>query len=345
MKNKKKTFKLLRVMDWNAGNRPDAPGEDTRPTVKRYFKLLGRRFWKLVSLNIMMIPMILPILAIFYIFISADRTPIQSNPVFPQLYGASMIETAPETSLLLDLFGTQTYIPAYSEIGTYIGIGVCVLILLVTWGWQNVGVAYILRSMVRGEPVFLISDYFYAIKRNLKQGLLLGILDLVVIALLGFDFMYFYGIIGSFWIDVCFWGICALAILYFFMRFYLYLMLVTFDLSIKKILKNALIFTTLGIKRNLMAVLGILLLTSIEIVFFAVFMPMNFPIALILPFLYYFSFTSFTAAFAAYPIIDRYMIAPYRTENDYPDKDFEETSFEEESMEADASAEESSAEE
>lgn len=337
MKNpKKKSFRLLRVMDWNAGNRPDAPGEDTRPTLKRYFKLLGRRFWKLVSLNIMMIPMILPLLVIFYLLVSANRTPVESNVVFSQLYGANMIEATPETSILLDLFGTQTYIPAFSGVGTYIGIGICVLLMLVTWGWQNVGTAYILRSMVRGEPVFLISDYFYAVKRNLKQGLLLGILDLVVIALLVFDFMYFYNMVGSFWIDVCFWGICALAILYFFMRFYIYLMLVTFDLSIKKILKNALIFTTLGIKRNLMAVLGILFLTAIEVVMLAVFMPMNFPIGLILPFLYYFSFTSFTSAYAAYPIIDRYMIAPYRTKNDYPDKEFEETDYSEEASNEEA---------
>ena len=224
----------------------------------------------------------------------------------------------------MDLFGAQLYVPAFGGVGTYIGIAICVVIMLVTFGWQNVGVTYILRSMVRGEPVFLISDYFYAIKRNLKPGLLLGILDLSIMGLLVFDFMYFYGMIGSFWMDVCFWGICALAILYFFMRFYIYLMLVTFDLSIKKILKNALIFTTLGIKRNLMAVLGILLLTAIEVVLFAFFMPMNIPIALILPFLYYLSFTAFTSAYAAYPIIDRYMIAPYRTGNDYPDKEIDE---------------------
>ena len=74
-----------------------------------------------------------------------------------------------------------------------------------------------------------------------------------------------YGIVGSFWIDVCFWGICALSILYFFMRFYIYLLLVTFDLSIRKILKNALIFTMLGIKRNLMGFLGVALITLVNV--------------------------------------------------------------------------------
>ena len=311
MRNQKKSLKLLRVFDWNAGNKPDAPHEDTRPTLKRYFKLLGRRFWKLVSLNIMMIPMIIPLFVIFYLFVGNARTPTQGDVLFAQLYGANYIQATPDTSMLLDLFGRQMYIPVYRT-GTYIGVAICALVMLVTWGWQNVGVAYILRSLVRGEPVFLFSDYFYAVKRNLKGGLLLGMLDLFVIFLTVFDFIYFYGMIGSFWMDVCFWGVCALGILYFFMRFYMYLMLVTFDMSIKKILKNALIFTTLGIKRNVMALIGIVLLTLIDVILFIAFMPMNFPIALILPFLYYLSFTSFTSTYAAYPIIDRYMIAPYR---------------------------------
>lgn len=322
MRNQKKSFKLLRAFDWNAGNKPDAPHEDTRPTLKRYFKLLGRRFWKLVSLNIMMIPMILPLFVIFYLFVGNARTPTQGDVLFAQLYGANYIQATPDTSVLLDLFGRQMYIPVYRT-GTYIGVAICALIMLVTWGWQNVGVSYILRSLVRGEPVFLFSDYFYAVKRNLKGGLLLGMLDLTVIFLIVFDFIYFYGMIGTFWMDVCFWGICALGILYFFMRFYMYLMLVTFDMSIKKILKNALIFTTLGIKRNVMALIGIVLLTLIDVILFIAFMPMNFPIALILPFLYYLSFTSFTSTYAAYPIIDRYMIAPYRKNDEETEEESE----------------------
>ncbi len=322
-KEKKMPLRLLKIFNPNNSNRPDAEDEDTRPTLGRYFKLLGRRFWKLVSLNLMMIPMVLPLLVIFYLLVSGDRTPTQNNILFAQIYGADLLGTTQETALLLDLFGAQLYIPVYGT-GTYVGVGICLAFLFVTWGWQNVGVSYILRSMVRGEPVFLFSDYFYAVKRNLKSGFFLGFLDMTVLTLLVFDFIYFYNLIGSFWMDVCFWGICALAILYFFMRFYIYLMQVTFDLSIRKILKNALIFTTLGIKRNVMAVLGIALLTGIEVALFVLFMPMNFPIALILPFLYYFSFTSFTSAYAAYPIIDRYMIAPYRTENDYPDKESDE---------------------
>ena len=318
MIDKKKQNPLSRFFDFNRDNRPDAIEEDTTPTLKRYFKLLGRRFWKLISLNIMMLPMILPLLIAAYLYLGIDRTPIQNQPIFSQLYGANLIEASPSSTFLLDLFGAQKQIPIYTGTGTYIAIGVMIAILVITFGWQNAGATYILRSMVRGEPVFLISDYFYAVKRNLKQGLLMGILDCAAIFLLVFDFMYFSGMLSSFWTDVCYFVIIAIGILYFFMRFYIYLMMITFELPIRKILKNALIFTVLGIKRNLMGLLGIVLITAIQILLFAVFAmtPLSIAIPLLLMLLYFIAVNAFTAAYAAYPIIDRYMIEPYRDLNE-----------------------------
>lgn len=317
MENKKKQSRLFRFFDFNRDNRPDAVEEDTTPTLKRYFKLLGRRFWKLISLNLMMLPMILPLLIAAYLYLGMDKTPVQNNVIFSQLYGANLIESTPESTFLLDLFGAQLGVPIYTATSTYVLIGICIVFLVVTFGWQNVGVTYILRSMVRGEPVFLFSDYFYAIKRNLKQGFLMGLIDCLVMFLLVFDFMYFSSMASSFWIDFCYFAIFALVILYFFMRFYLYLMLVTFDLSFRKLFKNALIFTALGFKRNIMAALGMLIVTAIQIVLFALFAmtPLGIAIPLILPFLYYLAVNAFTTTYAAYPIIDRYMIAPYRTDD------------------------------
>lgn len=314
--NKKKN-PLLRFFDFNRGDRPDAPEEDTRPTVKRYFKLLGRRFWKLISLNLMMLPMILPIVIALYLYLGIDKTPIQNQPIFAQLYGANLIDATPSSTFLLDLFGAQLNIPVYTGTGTYIAMGVLIAVLVITFGWQNAGATYILRSMVRGEPVFLFSDYFYAVKRNRKQGLLMGILDCAAIFLLGFDFMYFSGMPSAFWTDVCYFAVIAIAILYFFMRFYIYLLMITFELPLRKILKNALIFTVLGIKRNLMGLLGIVLFTAIQVVLFAVFAmtPLGIAIPLIVMLMYFIAVNAFTAAYAAYPIIDRYMIEPYRDLN------------------------------
>ena len=322
MAEKKKEGILFRFFNPNRDNHIDALEEDTRPTFKRYFKLLGRKFWNLISLNVMMLPMILPIFLILYLYIGLEKTPTENTPLFSVLYGANLIESSPSATILLDLFGGQVGVPTYNNTASYVGIGICALFLLLTFGWQNVGSTYILRSMVRGEPVFLLSDYFYAVRRNLKQGLLMGILDVVAIFLLGFDMLYFGGSPTSYWMNVGYYAIFALILLYFFMRFYIYLMLVTFELPIRKILKNALIFTVLGWKRNLMGTIGILVITSINVVLVPIFAvtPLGIAIPLILPFLYYLSVTSFTSAYAAYPIIERYMIEPYsKTEDDMDD--------------------------
>ncbi len=314
MSQNKKEGLLYRIFSFKRADRPDAPDEDTTPTFARYFKLLGRRFWKLISLNLLMLPMVIPILLAVYFYLGFDKTPVENNPIFSTLYGVNLIEQSPTVTQLLDLFGAQLNIP-YGGTLTYVLIGICVVFLLVTFGWQNAGATYILRSMVRGEPVFLFSDYFYAIRRNLKQGFVMGVIDLLAIFLLVFDIFYFSSMPSSFWIDCGFWAICIMAVLYFFMRFYIYLLMVTFDLSIRKIFKNALIFTALGVKRNLMGLIGIVVITALNVVLFPIFMmtPLSFAIPLLLPFLYYLAVTAFTSTYAAYPIIDRYMIEPYRT--------------------------------
>ncbi len=329
----KKKNRFFEFFNMNRDSLYDAVEEDTTPTLKRYFKLLGRRFWKLVTLNLMMLPLILPILIGIYLYITIAQTPTANDPIFPQLYALGVLDPTPSSTYLLDLFGMQLNIPVYGgSLGSYIGMGICVLFLAVTFGWQNIGATYVLRGMVRGEPTFMWSDYFYAVKRNLKPAFFMGLLDFIILAVLGFDFIYFWNNTGEYVFDLGFFGTIAIAILYFFMRFYIYLLLVTFDLSIRKILKNALIFTTLGIKRNLMALLGIVLITVIQIFLFFLFgmTPLGIAIPLILPFLYYMAVTAFTSAYAAYPIIDRYMIAPYRGTDEEPEEESGEDTLPEE---------------
>lgn len=317
MANRKQSGKLFRLFNPNRDNQLDIKKEeDKTPNLKRFFKVLGRRFWKLVSLNLMMFVMVIPFIVMLVLYLGIRQTPTATTPAFSVVYGANLIQKSTEGTLLLDLFGAQLNIPVYS-VGSYIGIGVCVLFTLLTFGWQNVGATYILRSMVRGEPVFLFSDYFYAVKRNFKQGFLLGLIDVVVMGLLFFDLVYFWNLVGtSFWLNVGFYAVCAMLLLYYFMRFYLYLMLVTFDLSLKKLFKNALIFATLGVKRNLMAALGMLILVALNLVLMAALAPVNIVLPLILPAFYLLSFCAFCSTYAAYPIIERYMIEPYETPSD-----------------------------
>ena len=317
----KKQTKLNRFFDLfnpNRDSRFDAVEEDTTPTLKRYFKLLKRKFWRLISVNLMMLPMVLPIVLAIFFYLNGDTTPIENDVLFSQLYGANLISSTPATTVMLDLFGAQLNIPIYTNTTTYVLMGIAIGFLIITFGWQNVGITYLLRSLVRGDPVFIFSDYFYAIERNFKQGFLMGILDLLILFLLGFDYLFFSSQASTFFVDFGFFAVLLLAMLYFFMRLYIYLMLITFDLPIRKILKNALIFSVLGIKRSIMAVLGLILIVALEVVLFALFnlTALGIAIPLITALLYFMGVTAFTCAYAAYPTIERYMVVPSEAAED-----------------------------
>lgn len=311
---------LYRFFNGN-DDKPDLKPENTVPNLRYFFKLLGRKFGRLLSLNLMMLPMVLPLLIAVLIYIAIDTTPTEKTAIFSPLLGANVISATPGSTSLLDLFGQQYLVPSYNTTGTYVGVGICIAFVVLTFGWQNIGATYVLRGLVRGDPVFIWSDYFYAIKRNWKQGFFLGLLDAAILFLLGFDFLFFYSETGKFVMDLMFFASFAIFVLYFFMRFYLYLLQITFHLSIRKILKNALIFTTLGIKRNLMGLLGLVVLTGFNVLLAMTVAPIGGAIAvgLILPLLHYLSFSGFITVYAAYPVIDRYMIAPYQTRGEDED--------------------------
>ena len=289
--------------------RPDAEAEDTTPTLRYFFKLFWRKLGKLFSLNLLMIFQVLPLIAAVLIYIFGKTTPTIHDPLFAPLYGAHTINPSPLSALLLGIFGNQLDVP-YLTTGKLVAIILLVALTALTWGWQNVGATYNLRSLVRGDSCFLFSDYFYAIRRNLKQGFFVGLFDFIIIAVLAVDFFYFRNYVSSLGSGFLYVFVIALIVIYTLMRFYLYLMLVTFDLSTRKLLKNALIFSVLGIKRNVMGLLGIVLLAALNLLIIVPCLSIGFSAPIILPLFYFLSFTGFIAAYAAYPNIRRYMIDP-----------------------------------
>jgi uncharacterized membrane protein YesL len=110
--------------------------------------------------------------------------------------------------------------------------------------------------------------------------------------------------------------ILALIIIYVMMRFYVYNLLITFDMKNFKIIKNAFIFSILGIKRNILALLGIILFLGLHLLLIFFLMPTPFGFVIILPLIYALAVTAFMGTYAAYPIIDKYLIAPYASEED-----------------------------
>ena len=199
------------------------------------------------------------------------------------------------------------------------------VVMVILFGLFSTASTYIVRGYVRGDPVYIISDFKYAIKNNWKQGIVLGILDFAFIYMLIYDIFFWLGanpidillnplayanvdIKLSFVESMAFYGCIFLLFIYLMMRNYIYLLAVTFKLSIFKILKNSFIFAFVGLKRNILAFIGIFIVCAIN---FTVFISPMMMVGAVLPLIITLSLCSFIGAHAAYPVIKKYMITPY----------------------------------
>ena len=88
-----------------------------------------------------------------------------------------LFENSPAVSALWTIFSRQAEVTVLTTVD-YVLLALSALLVL-TFGPVRVGVTYIVRNLFRGEPVFMMHDFFYAIKRNLRQSFIMGILDLL----------------------------------------------------------------------------------------------------------------------------------------------------------------------
>lgn len=310
---RKKRFSLFRYSLDGKG----VPKDINEPrNFKFFFKLLGRNLNRLMSVNMLLVFSNFPILfALFAVSGNLDTTsyaPVSS--LFGPMYGAMKIagETSPLTSALNGVFGLQVEI-SVPTVATYIFYGIGLLTLL-TFGLSMVGSTYIVRNIVKGEPIFFMQDYFHAIKRNWKQALVFGIIDIGLLFLIFYDIIFFAANATSYLTSLMFYIAVAIAIIYFVMRYYIYIIMLTFKLSLFKILKNSLIFSLIGFKRNFLGTLGIAVL-----VFFSYGLLMTFPpLGALLPFIITIAIGQFIAIYTAWPKIYSIMIEPYEEEDTTP---------------------------
>ena len=321
MKEKKKSQRLFITDIAREGRGVSKTESELSPGLRRFFLCLKNNIGKLLSLNIMMVLGNFPF--IFIIIALAGYT--QKNYMLPlsdfyqNLLGhffASGNGLGPLEMSQVAMEGMMHNTLAPTAL-TYVFYGIGALSLF-TFGLVNCGSAYVLRNMVSSEPVFVWSDFWYAIKRNWKQALPFGVVDGLICGIFALNIFSMLGGITNFFQSFMFWSNIAILIVFFFMRFYIYLQMVTFDLKIFKIVKNSLIFSLLGLKRNLVAFLGIAVLLFIEIFFLIGAGGLLLPFAVALPLILLLSVCAFMKIYASYFKVKELMIDPYYDE--HPDE-------------------------
>ena len=141
-------------------------------------------------------------------------------------------------------------------------------------------------------------------------------LDLVLLVLIPVNVLILSQGSG-FFNGLLFWLNIVIGIIYLLMRCYIYLQMLTFDLSIRKILKNSLIFAFLGFKRTFLAFLGTALLLALTVIF--AMSGMLLALAIAMPLMILFSNSAYMCTYAAYFKIKEVMIDPYDNEDQASD--------------------------
>lgn len=192
---------------------------------------------------------------------------------------------------------------------------------VLTGGLAAAGMTNITRNMAVDNHSFGTSDFFDTIKKNWKQALFAGIFNAFIMLFLCWDIYFFY---NNFQNELRLIGIavCSTVLFVFFiMRYYIWIILITFKLKLKQIYKNSFKLVFAGLKNNLCVLLALALVYAIcyalgatgtgitQFLFLVV-------VIFILP-----GYRFFAIQFNVFPVIKKFMIDPYYKE--HPDEDIE----------------------
>ena len=234
----------------------EGKGDDEERFHKRdlpyFFVMVWRYLTELFIMNLYFVPFLL----IFILAFSQNLHDIYdapANALYAPIYGALAFDaTSPVSSAFYGLYGASSHVAMWTPLSYGVLIA-GIVILLIAFGPLNTGITYIMRNIVKGEHLFMWKDFWHAIKKNLKQEFIFGILDLLI-AVVGAHAVYSYYLTvsarASFGNGLMFAMSLVICALWIVMRFYIYTLMITFDLTVFQILKNSLIFSLIGFKRN-----------------------------------------------------------------------------------------------
>lgn len=192
---------------------------------------------------------------------------------------------------------------------------------VLTVGLADAGLTFITRNFARERFAFIWEDYIETIKKNWKQALPIGIINLVISLILLFDIQFFYtsgeGISGILMLALIFF----VSLVFVWMRYYIPLLIITFKLSAKQIYKNSFLLAMAGLKRNIVISLVLAALYALAYVLIRLNLAVGLTI-LIMVYLFLFpAFRSFLIQFCIFPVVKKHMIDPYY--RDHPDEDMD----------------------
>lgn len=179
---------------------------------------------------------------------------------------------------------------------------------IITIGPATAGFTYVLRNYSQQQHSFMLSDFWDAFKKNFKYSFIVSVLDALIIVLMVVAIPFYYDLVEQntmFYVPfaVCLSG----AFVALMMNYYIFLMIVSLELNLKQMIKNAFLLSIAGIKSNI--------ITTIIVLLFVAGAILTFPYLTIFYYLFMavigFSFLGLLICFNSYQHILKFVVEPY----------------------------------
>lgn len=192
---------------------------------------------------------------------------------------------------------------------------------IITSGFAAAGFTNVARNISLDKHSFGTSDFFETVKKNWRQALPAGIINVLILFLLIGDILFFINSVTGVMSVIGLSVVITVSVLFLMMQFYMWTIMITFKLKLKQIYINSFKFTLIGLKKNIFIIFIMLVIFA---VLFGIYLINVNLLALVATLIGLFAVPGFIfllIQFNTFDNIKKYMIIPYY--NEHPDEDIE----------------------
>ncbi len=236
-----------------------------------FFDILGRKFWKLMGMNLLYVLFFIPLILILPVITIVEN------------YAAAM-------TLIVILL----------------------LAFAVLIGPATAAMMKIMRSFVIDKHTFIMRDFFRAFRLNFKKASIIGFIDCLIVLSVYASLNVYPALVVQLHSKLMYVPMIitmSIFLVTIIMNYYIYLMLIATNLSLKNLIKNSFALAFVAMKENLLTFVISLVITVGMILLFLFALPIFLVLILFFPA----AFICFVTCFNCYPVIQKYVINPYYT--------------------------------
>lgn len=248
--------------------------------------------------------------------------------VFFEIYFRKFWKLA-EASLLSSIpaIGAATLLWLYDKAfgSTPVWVYLIVLALLaLTVGLTNSGLTFIGRNYAREKHAFVWADFKETVKKNWRQALPVGFVNTLLLGIILYA-LYFYfpvaaedGTAPSLLQYIPFCLMVLVYVVFTWMKYYMYMLMITFKFNVRQLYRNSFIFAMSGLKQNMIISLSLLLVYAL-LVMVAFIHDIALVLSLALAVAVVPGFRNLLIQYNIFPLVKKHIIDPYYAE--HPNED------------------------